>query len=170
MWMEFIEILKYTLPALVVMITTLLIINKFLSFQMKLRRETTKDTLLLRLQAYERLMIFLERISPPNLFVRFEKEGLTSDQMQKILIASIREEYEHNLSQQIYVSSEAWRLVCIAKDEMIKIINLMAKAIPPGSTAMDLSRDILQFYINSEQVMPGDEAMLLLKNDVKKLL
>jgi hypothetical protein len=92
MWMEFIEILKYTLPALVVMITTLLIINKFLSFQysqieMKLRRETTKDTLLLRLQAYERLMIFLERISPPNLFVRFEKEGLTSDQMQKILIA-----------------------------------------------------------------------------------
>jgi hypothetical protein len=163
MWMEFIEILKYTLPALVVMITTLLIINKFLSFQysqieMKLRRETTKDTLLLRLQAYERLMIFLERISPPNLFVRFEKEGLTSDQMQKILIASIREEYEHNLSQQIYVSSEAWRLVCIAKDEMIKIINLMAKAIPPGSTAMDLSRDILQFYINSEQVMPGDAA------------
>ena len=175
MWLEFLEILKYTLPALVVMVTTLLVINKFLSYQynqleLKLMRETKKDTLLLRLQAYERLMIFLERISPPNLFVRFDKEGLTAADMHKILVASIREEYEHNLSQQIYVTSEAWRIVCIAKDETIKIINLMSKAIPPDSSAMDLSRDILQFYINSEKVLPGDEAMLLLKEDVKKLL
>jgi len=173
--MEVLEILKYTLPAVVVMLTTYIIVRNFMNSEyrrqeLKLRRETTKETLLLRLQAYERLMIFLERISPPNLFVRFDKDGLTSDDFQKILVASIRQEFEHNISQQIYVSSDAWRLVSIAKDETIKVINLMSRAIPPGASALDLSRDILQFYIQTEQKLPGDEAMMVIKDDVKKML
>jgi hypothetical protein len=175
MWLEVLEILKYTLPAVVVLLATFIIVRNFLSSEakqldMKLRRETTKDTLLLRLQAYERLMIFLERISPPNLFVRFDKEGLSAKEFQQILVASIRAEFEHNLSQQIYVSSKSWRLVSLAKDETIKIINLMSNAIPPGSSAMELSRDILKFYMEGEQQFPGEEAMLVIKDDVKRLL
>jgi hypothetical protein len=175
MWLEVLEILKYTLPALVVMLTTYIIVRNLMNseyrrMELKLMRETKKDTLLLRLQAYERLMIFLERISPQNLFVRFDKDGLSSDDFQRILVASIRQEFEHNLSQQIYVTSDAWRLVSIAKDETIKVINLMSKAIPSGASAMDLSRDIIQFYIQTEQKLPCDEAMLVIKDDVKKML
>jgi hypothetical protein len=175
MWPDILEILKYTIPAFIVLLATYIIVRNFMKseykkLEMKLRRETAKETLLLRLQAYERLMIFLERISPPNLFVRFDKEGLSAKEFQKILVASIRAEYEHNLSQQIYVSSKAWRLTSLAKDETIKVINLMANAIPPGSSAMDLSRDILKFYLESEQQFPGEEAMLVIKEEVKQLL
>jgi hypothetical protein len=175
MWLQVLEILKYTLPAVIVMITAYLVLKSFLESEtrkldIKLRKETTKETLLLRLQGYERLMIFLERISPPNLLVRFDKEGLTAREFQQILIAAIREEYEHNLSQQIYVSADSWRLVVLAKDETIKVINLIAKANPVDASALELSREIISFYINTERTFPGDEAMLFIKDDVKKLL
>lgn len=175
MWLQVLEILKYTLPALVVMITAYLVLNSFLKnearkLDIQLRKETKKETLLLRLQGYERLMIFLERISPPNLMVRFDKEDMTSREFHQLLIAAIRQEFEHNLSQQIYVSADAWRLVSLAKDETIKVINLMTKAMPPTATAMELSREILQFYMQTEHPLPGDEAMLLIKDDVRKLL
>lgn len=175
MWPEILEILKYTLPAFIVLIATYLIVRNFMKseirrLEIRLKRETTKETLLLRLQAYERLIIFLERISPPNLFVRFEKDGLSAREFQQILIANIRAEYEHNLSQQIYVSREAWRLTTLAKDETIKVINLMAQAIPPDSTAMDLARDILKFYLETERQFPGEEAIIVIKEDVKQLL
>jgi hypothetical protein len=103
MWLQLLEILKYTLPALVVMITAYLVLNSFLKSEsrkldIQLRKETTKETLLLRLQGYERLMIFLERISPPNLMVRFDKEGMTAREFQQLLVAAIRQEFEHNLT------------------------------------------------------------------------
>ncbi len=175
MWLQVLEILKYTLPAVIVMITAYLVLKSFLEnetrkLDIKLRKETTKETLLLRLQGYERLMIFLERISPPNLLVRFDKEGLTAREFQQILIAAIREEYEHNLSQQIYVSADSWRLVVLAKDETIKVINLISQANPIDASALELSREIISFYINTERTFPGDEAMLFIKDDVRKLL
>lgn len=175
MWLQVLEILKYTLPALVVMITAYLVLKTFLEnearkLDIKLRKETTKETLLLRLQGYERLMIFLERISPPNLLVRFDKEGMTAREFQQLLIASIRQEYEHNLSQQIYVSADSWRLVALAKDETIKVINLIAKANPVEATAQELAKEIISFYMNTERTFPGDEAMLFIKDDVRKLL
>lgn len=175
MWLQVLEILKYTLPALVVMITAYLVLKTFLEnearkLDIKLRKETTKETLLLRLQGYERLMIFLERISPPNLLVRFDKEGMTAREFQQLLIASIRQEYEHNLSQQIYVSADSWRLVALAKDETIKVINLIAKANPIEATAQELAKEIISFYMNTERTFPGDEAMLFIKDDVRKLL
>ncbi len=175
MWLQVLEILKYTLPALVVMITAYLVLKTFLEnetrkLDIKLRKETTKETLLLRLQGYERLMIFLERISPPNLMVRFDKEGLTAREFQQLLIASIRQEYEHNLSQQIYVSADSWRLVSLAKDETIKVINLIAKANPVDISAQELAKEIISFYMNTERNFPGEEAMLFIKDDVRKLL
>jgi hypothetical protein len=175
MWLQVLEMLKYTLPALIVMITAYLVLKSFLESEtrkldIKIRKETTKETLLLRLQGYERLMIFLERISPPNLLVRFDKQGLTAREFQQILIAAIREEYEHNLSQQIYVSADSWRLVVLAKDETIKVINLISQANPIDASALELSREIISFYINTERTFPGDEAMLFIKDDVRKLL
>ncbi len=175
MWLQVLEILKYTLPALIVMLTAYLVLKGFLNgeirkLDIKLRKDTTKETLLLRLQGYERLMIFLERISPPNLLVRFDKEGLTAREFQQLLVAAIRQEYEHNLSQQIYVSADSWRLVVLAKDETIKVVNLISQANPRDASALDLSREIISFYMNTERTFPGEEAMLFIKDDVRKLL
>lgn len=175
MWLQLLEILKYTLPALVVMLTAYLVLNSFLKSEsrkldIQLRKETTKETLLLRLQGYERLMIFLERISPPNLMVRFDKEGMTAREFQQLLVAAIRQEFEHNLSQQIYVSADSWHLVSLAKGETIKVINLISKSNSPDMSATDLSREILQFYMQTNHPLPGDEAMIVIKDDVRKLL
>ncbi len=175
MWEEFLEILKYTIPAIIVLLANYAIVRNFLlaesrKLELQLRKEYVKDTLLLRLQAYERLMIFLERISPPNLLVRVDKDGLTLREFQKELVATIRVEYEHNLSQQIYVSADTWRAICIAKDETIKVINLISVSIDQNATPMDMARDILKFYMDTEQPLPGDTPMELIKADVKKLL
>lgn len=172
---QFFEISKYTLPALIVMLTAYLVLSSFLKNESKkldiqLKKEHTKETLLLRLQAYERLMIFLERISPTNLLVRFDKQSLNAKEFQHILIISIRQEYEHNLSQQIYVSADAWRLVTLAKEETIKVINLIAKANPDNATADELTKELISFYIQTEQALPTEEAIEWIKSDVKQIL
>src|SRR5580692_10093889 len=110
------ELLKYTLPALIVFLTAYFLLTRYMqkdatakAIEMKLKRD--KEIVLLRLQAYERLALFLERISPANVISRVRTPDMLSSELQYGMVKNIREEYEHNLSQQIYVSSAAWNLI-----------------------------------------------------------
>src|SRR5690606_28116163 len=103
------EILKYTIPAVVVLIACTLIVRRFLLTDLKekqlaMLRENQGPTVRLRLQAYERLALFLERVHPRQLAPRVYQSGMTVGELQATLIFNIRTEFEHNLSQQIYVS------------------------------------------------------------------
>src|ERR1051325_6562495 len=143
------EIVKYVLPSLIVFLTAFFVLRSFFNNEMKkmeqqLRTETRKDTLPLRLQAYERLSVFLERISPVNLIPRTVQPGMTAQMLKQALIQSIRMEYEHNISQQIYVSTNVWRTVSIVKDELIKDINLLTVSMPADTPAKELSKRILE--------------------------
>ena len=170
---HFLEILKYTLPALIVFLTSYLIIRKFLENDRKLKKidllyKNDQYLLPVRLQAYERLVLFLERISPESLLMRINRHGMTSKQLHSELLAIIRAEFEHNLTQQIYVSREAWEIVKNARSNLVKIINEAAKSVEPDSPSLKLSQTILEEIIDKE-ASPVDVAIDFIKKEIKEL-
>ncbi len=173
-WTDALEILKYTLPAFITFLTAYVILKVFLTAEkeqreLEVRATHYKESLPIRLQAFERLAIFLERITPTSLLQRVNKPGMSALDLQKTLIASIRLEFEHNLSQQIYISPEAWGMIVQVKEEMVGIINKVGSTIPDIATGKDLSRAILEYFINNDQVMPTQKALDTLKTEVRKI-
>jgi len=169
---DWLDVLKYVLPSLVVFLTIVV----FLSFYMKNENQNRKATTTLknykfvtpiRLQAYERLVLLLERISPESLILRINRQGMTSRQMQTELLSTIRAEFEHNLSQQIYVSSEAWELVKSAKSNIIKLINTAADNVDPESPAFNLSKAILESVMSLDK-QPTAIAIDFIKKEAEK--
>ncbi len=88
----------------------------------------------IKLQAYERIVLFLERISLESLLLRVSSPDMSASQLHTALLNAIRNEFEHNLSQQIYMSPQAWEVVSNASSNMIKIINSEAEKMPPAAT------------------------------------
>lgn len=164
-------ILGTVLVAVIVFLTAFFAIKNFLENEQKkqlleLKFNSKKLVTPLRIQAYERLALFLERIEPNQLILRLNNADLSSEQFRTILLAAIRAEYDHNLSQQIFVSSEVWNSIIQVKEETIKIINLCAGHLTAEATALDLASTIL------EQVAvkpPNERAMELLKEEVRLL-
>lgn len=173
-WSDVPDILKYILPSLITFLTAYVILKLFLSGErdrkeLETRASHYKDSLPIRLGAYERLTILLERISPTNLLQRVNKPGMTALDLQKALISNIRLEFEHNLSQQIYVSGETWIMIVQVKEELVGIINKVAGEVSKEASGKDLSRAILEYFINNDRVMPTQKALDTLKAEVKKI-
>lgn len=150
------ELIKYTVPSLVVFATAYYLLKMFLEkeaekTQMQLRLDVQKISLPVRMQAYERLVLLLERIEPAGLLVRTNMPGMNANQLQSALVQSIRAEFEHNLSQQVYVSTKAWEMVRNAREETIKRINTAAMKLTPEATSTDLASLILINDIDAEQ-------------------
>lgn len=135
--------------------------------QMKIdeRRETLRTVTPIRLQAYERMVLFLERISPSSLVMRCYHPGMDAVQLRSALAAGIRNEWEHNLSQQVYMSSEAWAKIRTAKEEMLSLVNNSAQAIPADATPDALAGVI--FATLAKERNPIDEAVECLKSEIK---
>jgi hypothetical protein len=169
-----IEILKIILPAGAVFAAAYLLVNKFIDNDQKRRdfelKKTTQGTITpLKIQAYERLVIFLERIHPNLLVVRVNKHGMTSQQLHQELIKAIKAEYEHNLSQQIYVSHTSWELVRTAKEEIIKLINISSTKVPHDNSSNDLAMMVLNITANVDKKMPNEIALEFLKKEVSQV-
>jgi HPt (histidine-containing phosphotransfer) domain-containing protein len=170
---QFLDIAKYILPSLVVLATAYLLIEKFLENErhhrnMTFRRESQGLTTPVRLQAYERLTILLERITPGNLISRVHKSGMSAKLLQAELLKAIRTEYEHNLSQQVYVSPGAWELIKNAKEETIKLINTAAINVSDEASGVDLGKLILEVSMNIEK-MPTQVALDYVKQEARQL-
>jgi hypothetical protein len=173
-WTDVLDIAKYVLPSLITFLTAYAVLKIFVNGEkerkdLEMRASHYKDALPIRLQAFERLTIFLERITPTSLLQRTNKPGMNALDLQKALIANIRLEFEHNLSQQIYISHETWGVIVQVKEELVSIINKVAVQIPDQSPGKDLSRAILEYFINHEEVMPTQKALDTLKTEVKKI-
>lgn len=132
-----------------------------------LKKETQKSALPIRMQAYERITLFLERINPDRLLPRMSSKGMNVHQFQTVLVNTIRMEFEHNLSQQIYMSEEAWRMVIHAKSSTVGMINSIAKDIDPKSPGIELSKAILQKTMEMEG-STTHRATIYLKSEVKR--
>ena len=168
-----IDLLKIAIPALIVFLATYLLVSKMLNEQASKRSaditlNNQKITLPIRLQAYERIVLFLERVSPESLLLRTNQPGLTAQNLQANLISNIRAEWEHNLSQQIYLSSNAWERVKSAKANVIKLISLCAEKVNPDDPAMMLSKLILDSLVELEH-HPTAQAIELLKKEVAEI-
>lgn len=113
--------------------------------------EKNGQSLSLKLQAYERLMLLVDRIALPNVITRLNNPQLTAREMQALLTQEIRSEFEYNITQQIYVSPEAWNAVKNLKDQNILTINQLAAVLPPAATAKDLNKMLLEFLMNDRK-------------------
>ena len=144
----FLEILKYTIPSIIVfLIVFFLFRSYFIQDQKKmligLKDENKKITIPLLLQAYERMTLFLERISMNNLLIRVNRPGMTAHQLHAALLQSINEEFAHNLSQQLYTTDKTWEMIRKAKEETILFINSTAAEFTPDKNAGEMAARLL---------------------------
>ena len=166
------EITKYTLPAFIVFLTSYLLLrsmlkNDYKKLHLKLRMDNTRDTIFLRMQAYERITLLLERIRFSNLVPRLAQQKQSVGQLKNALLNTIRSEFDHNLSQQIYVSIEAWSAACFARDEILKQINMTAMGLPLDANGFELSKRLLQLQADPDVPEPVSKALKILKTDAK---
>jgi hypothetical protein len=167
----FFELLKYTVPSLVVLAAAYFLLKMFLTNEaektkMQLKLDVHKISLPVRMQAYERLVMLLERIEPAGLLVRTNLPGMSATQLQSALVQSIRSEFEHNLSQQLYVSDKAWEMMRNAREESIRRINMAAMKLTPEATSADLASLMLVNDIETEQSLIKS-ALDLLKSEAR---
>jgi hypothetical protein len=124
----------------------------------------------LQLQAYERLIILTERLGLQNLLSRFDVNNANSAQMQQLLIQTIRSEFEYNVSQQLYVSSQAWDAVSNLKEQNIFIINQLAGMVKPNAPALELGQKIAELLAADENASLQPIVAALLRKEAKELM
>jgi hypothetical protein len=129
------EVLKYTIPALVVFATAYFLLKTHLDQRLALERitlrnETVKLTLPMRLQAYERLTLLCERVAIPNVLLRIRVPGMSVGDLRNALMLAINQEFEHNTAQQLYVSETLWQIITFAKNDTINFVLQSADDIP----------------------------------------
>jgi hypothetical protein len=124
----------------------------------------------LQLQAYERLILLTDRIALPNLIQRANQPGLSAREMQSLLTLSIRQEFEHNITQQIFVSAEAWEVIRNYKDQNTLIINQVASFLPEDASGNDLNRGLLELLMQNPKASLQNVVSEALSFEAKKLL
>jgi len=168
------EILLITIPALLVLITAWLMIRNLLKNDQDKRKQelvlqNSRTVTPIKLQAYERIVLFLERISLESLLVRTSAHGMNAAQLHSALLTTIRSEFEHNLSQQIYMSPQAWEVVRNARSNMIKIINSSFEKLPDTASSMELSKSLLEAIMEMDKE-PTRAAIDYLKGEIGRMI
>ena len=171
----FYDLLKIILPALIVAGAIYVLFRQFLEKEqqrrlIEMRLESNKTTLPLRLQAYERVVLFLERISPNNILVRLSSAGQSASDFHRLLQQEIRAEYEHNLSQQLYISGDAWTMVKEAKENVLTMVNRAFHGIqnPGQARGTELAKRILESLM-MDGAEPTAQALAVVKNEAAGL-
>lgn len=166
-----IEFGKILLPAALVLYAMYLgvkvmIAKELTQKEMEIRQKSIEITLPIRLQAYERMSLFLERIAPNNIVVRLSRPGMGARELHEFLLQDIRDEYNHNVSQQVYMSEDVWEEIKTAKEDLITAINA-ASDLPEDATALDLSKRLFEYYMDKE-IDPIVHALNSLKKEISK--
>lgn len=169
------EILKYTLPALIVLAASYLIVQKFLVSELRrkqiaLLHETQNITIRMRLQAFERLTLLMERVHPRQMMPKVYNSAMTVSLLQQVLVTTIRTEFEHNLSQQVYVSREVWESVRTAIEQEISMIHQIAARLNPDGPAKELNHYISDYLMNLHDEVPSDIALKIIHEEARRVL
>jgi len=167
------EIIKYTVPALIVFLTVLVMLRTWSRNEEQRRKSEfnmhlSDDMLPVRLQAYERSILLLERISPESMVMRFSRADYSARQLQQELLSNITSEFEHNIAQQTYVSTEAWEKMKAAKNQIINLINETSSEVKPDASGTTLGKLILE-RLTELNNPPSQVAIDFLKQEVKTL-
>ncbi|MDX2194898.1 MAG: hypothetical protein NW207_00640 [Cytophagales bacterium] len=167
------DFIKILLPAAMVLYAVFLVVKSFLNkeYEKKLIDIKLKNTdiiLPIRLQAYERVVMLLERISPNNLLLRVSDPHMTCSQLHQKLVQEIRSELNHNLSQQVYMSDEAWNLVKKGIEDIIIIVNTSSELVDPNARGIELAKKMVENILqkNTDPIMP---ALTYVKNEIRSV-
>ncbi|MFY0607458.1 MAG: hypothetical protein JXR10_12125 [Cyclobacteriaceae bacterium] len=167
------DLLKITIPGVLILYTAYLLVRSFLQKQLdevhlNLRHKNQEIVTPIRLQAYERVCLLLERISPNNIIPRLNGPEMSAKELQGALISEIRSEFSHNLSQQVYMSEDAWMYVSGAVEQLISLINESANELTEQAKSFDLARTIFEKSMQNEQdTVRGAQSFV--KNEIKEL-
>lgn len=156
----------------VIFLATIWLITEFTSMKSSIKEKTgiNNETIKMRLQAYERLTLLAERIALQNLIARTPNAGLSARQMQTSLVEAIKSEYEYNISQQVYVSPDAWRAVNNLKEQNIYIINQLGSTLPFQASAMDLNKQIIDYLMSNARASLHNVVLEALNFEAKKIM
>lgn len=162
------EIIKISVPALIVFFTVQTLLKQYLEKQYQLRlldrqQGFQKISTPIRLQAYERLAMLCQRIELPNLISRLRTKEGTAAGLQLSLVMAVQQEFEHNVSQQIYISDQLWQIMNFAKAETITLINGIAEKVDSKAPASELASAI-SFYAQQQQ----NSAIATAQNAIRK--
>jgi len=168
---KIIELLSYTLPSLITGGVAYYLFQSYFNDQQNTRRwlvqkENQKQALPIRLQAFERMVLFLERINPTKLLTRLSPISEDKKEYEHYIIAQIEQEFDHNLSQQIYISEECWTIIITAKNATIQMIR-KANTLEGIDTANQLREILLRDLM--EKQSPSNAALAFLRNEVSQL-
>ena len=124
----------------------------------------------LQLQAYERLTLLVDRMALPNLITRVNQTGISAKEMQMLLTRTLKEEFDYNITQQIYVSSEAWKAVNNLKEQNMLVINQFSNALPVNASGLDLNKVLLEYLMTDTKGALHEVVSDVLSYEAKKLL
>jgi hypothetical protein len=169
----FVELTKYLLPLIILLIAVLLILNHFAKQeQLKQKYELIKGNNKLitpvRLQAYERLILFLERIKPDALALRIKQTNMNALQMQILMLDTLRQEFNHNLTQQLYISEKTWSAIINAKEQITRLINLTGTKMSKNSTFNEFASSFIEMY-NEFENKPIENTILVIKKEATEI-
>ena len=167
------EVMKYILPALVVVLATWLVMWKLLreerlKREFELKKNTQKEITPIRLRGYERLALLLERTTPEAMLRDMDVQSLTAQQISTLLVQRVRQEYDHNLSQQIYVSDAVWDAIIEAREQMVLFLSTTARQFPPETNGLQVAELMLTAYAQNGET-PNQKAMHLLKDEARTM-
>ena len=168
---KILEIISYSLPSLITGAVAFYFFNQHTKNEEGRRRyllnkEAQKDALPIRLQAFERMTLFLERINPTKLLIRITPLSENKNEYENYVIAQIEQEFEHNLTQQIYLSDECWTIIITAKNATIQMIR-KANMSETVDSANKLREIILNDLMNKQS--PSNAALSYLKSEISQL-
>jgi len=166
------DLLKILLPAGLVLYGMYSLVNAYLNKEyqkriLELRMKNSELVLPIRLQAYERICLLLERITPSNMLVRLSSAGQSAADYQRVLLAEIRNEFNHNVAQQMYMSEQAWAMVKRAKEDVVTLINTVYQQLPENAKGTDLAKKVLENVLATE-ADPTGKAISFLKQEINQ--
>ena len=167
----FIDLLKILGPAAIVLYASFLMVSSLLKarfdeLQSSLKQKIQKEMLPIKLQAYERIVLLLERSNPNNLIPRLSQKEMNATVLQHLLIKEIRREFNHNLSQQIYLNNEAWSYITASIEDTITLINEAAMGMDEEHSGLDLAKLILEGAVKKNSIQ---QAIVFVKDEIKEL-
>lgn len=168
------DIIKVTLPALIVFLTVYYLFKNYIEGQLRLKAMELKEKqaqvgIPLKFQAYERLSLFCERISIPNLLMRLPAGEMNNAQYQVALLLSIQQEYEHNITQQVYVSDQLWNIIKAAKDDAVNFVSIVADKVDAKGPAEEIKNALINLS-NQRAANGPDTALLAIKKEAALFL
>ncbi len=167
------EIIKITLPSLVVFGTVYVLMKHFFEEQQKIRffknqEKRQQAALPVQLTAYERLSLFCERISIPTMILRIKQPDMQARVLQIGLMMAVQQEYEHNITQQVYVSDNLWKIIQFAKEDILNTINIVAENVDPNASA-EAYTNALFTYLEQQEIHPTEKALIAIKKEASVL-